>query len=949
MIDLIDSQLGQYHLTEIVRRGGMATVYKAYQPSLDRFVAVKVLPANRDEQFVARFKIEALAIAALQHPNILPIYDFGEQDDLLYLVLQYIDNGVTLADMLGRPMAPIQALHLIGHVLDGLEYAHAHGVVHRDIKPANVLMPTSDWPMLADFGIAKILGDTTGQNLTLTNQIMGTAAYMAPEQAIGRPVDARTDLYAIGVMLYELVTGCVPFDADTPVAVLTKHMYEPPQPPHLLNPDVPGLVESIALRALAKDPAARYQSAADMSAEIGQVATQLEQTDGNGQLTSLYELGVRAFEAGRWDVAVERLGQLVEVSSDYGDAGELLAAAREAWERTRTEARQRLELVRQRRQSTIQPQLGSSSLWESTPASTSASSPASAQMKPVGPAPRPPTGSATLRLPGLGAAAIAPAAGTNDQAPPGAVAQQPDTPTPTGRRWPIPWLIAGLVVAAMAGALILVLNSGQRRPTAQSTPGAAPTAGAVVGVAPTAHAIASPAASAVPEATVAAPTAAPVAAPPPEPAGKLVYQDDFNEGAGKDGLEDQLDGTDFQRGIHSPGVYHLRLLKANDTRWEILPRRAYRDFSMQIELWDNSDSFSGDVAQGVIFRVRDNDHFYAVLIDPRKGQYSVRKQAGDTSTDLIPPRPSRLIKRRADVNLVRVDGQGDTFTIYLNGVALDSFSDDAYGFGMVGMIVANIDAKLPHMHFDNLKIWSSDAAIDAGLPAERHDPHGDMVLIPGGEFIMGSNETRDEPPQMVALPSFYIDRTEVTNAIYRQCVAAKQCTPPGVPASETHPNYASDPSFANFPVIQISWQQAQAFCGWAGKRLPTEAGWEKAASWNTATRAKSVWPWGDVFDPARLNSSESHTGDTTAVGTFPPELNGTFDMGGNVSEWTSSLFKPYPYNEADGREDQQANGDRVFRGGSWAQSQGKARGFYRQPVAPTYIDREIGFRCAMTP
>jgi formylglycine-generating enzyme required for sulfatase activity len=214
---------------------------------------------------------------------------------------------------------------------------------------------------------------------------------------------------------------------------------------------------------------------------------------------------------------------------------------------------------------------------------------------------------------------------------------------------------------------------------------------------------------------------------------------------------------------------------------------------------------------------------------------------------------------------------------------------------------------------------------------------------------MGSNNIHDERPQIVALPSFYIDRTEVTNAAYARCVTAKQCTPPGMLASQTHPNYANDPQYANFPVIQVSWQQAQTFCAWAGKRLPTEAEWEKAASWNVATRTKSVWPWGDAFDPAHLNSSESKIGDTTAVGTFPPELNGTFDMGGNVSEWTSTLYKPYPYSEADGRENQQASGDRVFRGGSWAQSQGKARGAYRQPVAPTYIDREIGFRCAMTP
>src|SRR6185503_1117906 len=137
--------------------------------------------------------------------------------------------------------------------------------------------------------------------------------------------------------------------------------------------------------------------------------------------------------------------------------------------------------------------------------------------------------------------------------------------------------------------------------------------------------------------------------------------------------------------------------------------------------------------------------------------------------------------------------------------------------------------------------------------------------------------------------------------------------------------------------------------GWAGKRLPTEAEWEKAASWRAQTGEKSVWPWGNQFSPTLLNSNEADNGDTTQVGTFAPELNGTVDMAGNVSEWTSSLYKDYPYNEADGREAPEDQGDRVFRGGSWAQTQGKATTFIRQYAAPNYADREIGFRCAATP
>src|SRR5215213_6993773 len=347
MTDLIGTRLNQYELAEIIRRGGMSTVYKAYQDSLDRFVAVKVLFTNRDPQFAARFKREARAIAALQHHNFLPVYDYGEQEGMLFLVLQYIEAGTTLGDMLGKPMGSPTALRLTSHVLDALDYAHKRGVIHRDIKPANVLMPSPNWPMLADFGIAKLMNDNQ-QRLTLANQIIGTAAYMAPEQATGRPIDARTDLYAAGVVLYELVTGRVPFDSDTPMAVLTKHVYEVPPPARTLNPDLPVAVEQVLQKALQKDPSARYQTAAEMAAELSRVASDLDHDKNRSQITGLYEVGVQAFD---------RLGKLVALDPGYEDASELLDAAREAQERTRTEARQQIEMVRQRRQSGIQQQI----------------------------------------------------------------------------------------------------------------------------------------------------------------------------------------------------------------------------------------------------------------------------------------------------------------------------------------------------------------------------------------------------------------------------------------------------------------------------------------------------------------------------------------------------------------------------------------------------------------
>lgn len=267
MRELVGRRLGHYELRQVVGRGGMATVYEGYQPSLGRVVAVKVLDEVGDPRFAARFVREARLIGQLEHRNIVSVYDFGEQDGVAYLALQYVPGGRTLADLAGRPLPVTQALGLIDGVLAGLGYAHARGLVHRDVKPSNVLLPEPGWPLLADFGIAKLLGEGAAK-LTTTGRVLGTAAYMAPEQALGRQVDARADLYAAGVVCYELLTGRVPFEADTPASVLMQHVAAPVPPPRQLNPQIPAGVEAALLRALAKDPADRYQNAEQMRAAL---------------------------------------------------------------------------------------------------------------------------------------------------------------------------------------------------------------------------------------------------------------------------------------------------------------------------------------------------------------------------------------------------------------------------------------------------------------------------------------------------------------------------------------------------------------------------------------------------------------------------------------------------------------------------------------------------------
>jgi hypothetical protein len=333
---------------------------------------------------------------------------------------------------------------------------------------------------------------------------------------------------------------------------------------------------------------------------------------------------------------------------------------------------------------------------------------------------------------------------------------------------PIAWIIAGIVALLLLLALFFILRGGAAKgagaPTAasQSTPAGAPTAGGAIAGQATADA----------PPTEPPATAAPAAAPPP--AGTQVYSDDFADPK-KSGMENQPKALDFERGIHSPGVYHLRLLNPNETRAEIFARQAYHNFSVQVDLSDNSDDLAGSVSQGLAFRVRDRQHYYALMIDPRAGKYSLRRQDGDAPVELIPWTASPLIKLQKDVNTLRVDGDEGSFTFYLNDAQLAKFDDATYRSGMIGFVVANVDAPKPHMHFDNLAIWTSDAPPAASsLEPTRKNPKGDMVLIPGGEFILGSNINRSEPPQMLQLPDFYIDRTEVTNAVYRQYLPGDQ-------------------------------------------------------------------------------------------------------------------------------------------------------------------------------
>lgn len=268
----------RYELVQVIGRGGMAEVWEARDLRLGRRVAIKILRPDlaRDPAFQARFRREAQSAASLNHPNIVAAYDTGEDvfidgtesTVVPYIVMEYVD-GMTLRQILtsGRRLLPERSLEIVAGTLSALDYAHRHGIVHRDIKPANVMLTRTGDVKVMDFGIARAMNDS-GHTMTSAQTVMGTAQYLSPEQARGEVVDARSDLYSTGVLLYELLTGKPPFTGDSPVSIAYQHVSEQALPPSQVDPELDSDVDAIVMRSLAKSPDDRYQTAAEFRADV---------------------------------------------------------------------------------------------------------------------------------------------------------------------------------------------------------------------------------------------------------------------------------------------------------------------------------------------------------------------------------------------------------------------------------------------------------------------------------------------------------------------------------------------------------------------------------------------------------------------------------------------------------------------------------------------------------
>jgi serine/threonine protein kinase len=275
--DLTGKSLGRFYILKPLGEGGMAFVYKAYDTREEQEVAIKViLPGfKHSEEFEKAFQRETRTMKKLAHPNIVKVLEHGEHEGLHYLVLEYVPGG-TLKQFVGTPMSWVDAARLVEQAARALEYAHTQKIIHLDIKPSNILVSESKKVSLTDFGIAHLLQEGGITDLTGTSVGIGTPEYMAPEQRHAKKVDHRVDIYALGVVFYELVTGKQPFRADTPMAVAIKHTSDPLPPPRKVVPDLPEAVEQVIFKALAKDPADRYEDMGAFAAALQKLGYQSE-------------------------------------------------------------------------------------------------------------------------------------------------------------------------------------------------------------------------------------------------------------------------------------------------------------------------------------------------------------------------------------------------------------------------------------------------------------------------------------------------------------------------------------------------------------------------------------------------------------------------------------------------------------------------------------------------
>jgi serine/threonine protein kinase/formylglycine-generating enzyme required for sulfatase activity len=925
------TRFGNYYIIEKIAQGGMGIIYKARQRGLDRIVALKVLLAGESasQDTIERFYLEAKSAAKLRHPNIVPIHEVGIHDGKHFFTMDFI-HGENLRHILINQKINLHwALEVTGKVAKALHYAHEQGIVHRDVKPENIIIDETGEPQITDFGLAKDIG--LDANLTRAGVVMGTPAYMSPEQARGErsEIDHRTDVYSLGAVLYELLTGQQIFKFEGPIGLnsLLKTLSEDPVPPRKINSRVPREVETIALKAIEKDMDRRYEGANEFSNDIERYLTGEPILAKPPSFTYRTWKKIKKYKVVSVSmlsaliaiiaVAVYFIGQRIEENKRVDrQVQTYLAEARRKYKETEFQSSKEFYnkalTLRPRNQ---EAQLGLNRAELALEKEKELRAQRDAQNRAVVSAKE------GNRL--LGMAAEALAEGRRDNAKTTFFeairnfdkARMDDKENEDARR--------GRYDAAVKLGQLYMEDKDY-------------------GVAAFVYSFAEDLGI------------------DDEKAGKLVV-------TARDASQRM---QEFDR----------MLSKAS----ELMTTGSWEEALRQLQIAAGFEGISEERRQQVLEQIREASYsmyFWEGEAERKKGNTDAAIQAykeagafkstpevlerlkGVHYTDLL-REGNELLARTEYSAAIEVFEKARQYAD--NPEEIEKLIHRCRNSGYKQFMELAITAKAAQDWEESLshvkKAFSLKPGDVRALQLQKDvsaakDCPPEMVFVFGGKYPIGSAvlDDRNNPCREMHLEGFYIDRFEVTNEQYKEFIVSadytkKELWDPEVvegilsftdrtdkPGPATWEEGTFPSGKEKFPVTGVCWYEARAYARWKGKRLPLEEEWETAASYDPGTERKSVYPWGDDWNLANGNLKDD---EVTKVGSFQRDVSpaGCFDMGGNAFEWTNSTYnKEY----------------RVIRGGSVGLSESTLKRFARTTKRkcpkPSYRSPSTGFRCAKTP
>jgi formylglycine-generating enzyme required for sulfatase activity len=1041
---------GRYLIESLLGRGGMSSVYKATDPNLQRTVAIKIIHPHLSEhpEFLQRFEQEAAAVARLRHTNIMQVHDFNHEGNVYYIVFEHVagnplDNRLKELKEAGLKLPLDETIQIMAPLCEAVAYAHERNMIHRDLKPSNIIIDLLGQPILLDFGIAKIVGG--GQVHTATGATIGTAAYMAPEQVVGEEIDHRADIYSLGVMLYEMACGRPPYEGNSALTVMMKHVNEPLPDIRLFNSNLPDIFDAILQKALSKDPKERFGSAVEMATALREVGRHVSGASLESMEFDMPPPNVEITPAGTAVLppatAMQPATAIAQPAPELPTPEEMVVTAKPAVQPSRRWLRWGLAgvglLLLLAAAVFLLPQLFSPDL------------PSSQGMVQI------PGGSYTIGTDLGGSQYVATQeitlepywldrfevnnnqyatflAETENEAPSswrnGSPPARQDNYPVRGITWEnandyCNWQNKRLPgeaeweVAARGAQNFFFPWGDEEKSVSLPGDGTYPSGGlppnrssfGLFDMAGNVWEWVDEPYADVPDGqevarggsfdflkdmayrlqgdpnlpTMIASTGVRCAASEVEvvPDELLLLADDFSNP--ESGWPELKEETTW-RGYHPPDYYHVEATGANQISTAVSSIDE-ANVSLDARLFvDILESENGEYRYGLLLRQVDDQQFYAFTVAPRSGTWAVLK-ASENGLETLESGGVELFQGDSEesANSLRVDASGSTFSFFINGRIVTTLTDGSYSNGHSGFYVETFDETRAHVHYDTFSVLklgdlivqevaaqedtpAPTATVEVSAtetavatieptataeptatpaPTEIPVPEG-MTLIPAGSFLMGSTtgEANEQPEHLVTLDAYYIDLFEVSNEQYLACVTEGECTQSGLRNSFRRAGYRDDPTFANYPIMGVTWNQATVYCQWAGKRLPTEAEWEFAASGPD----NLTWPWGNEFD-ATLSAASSL--DTEAVDDFPDGVSpfGVFNMAGNVNEWVQDRFDAnfYANSPENNPVNLESGSSQIYRGGSFDNGNGA---FFttsrRYVVSGNTFDVDIGFRCA---